>query len=118
MAGAPLGARTHLVQPGESLSLLARRYLGSAARWQELYHANRGQIANPNWLYAGQVLTIPAARSARALRYVVRSGDTLWAIAGRHLGDPFRWPEVWQANRSQVADPHWIYPGQAFRLPS
>ncbi|MEB3196949.1 MAG: LysM peptidoglycan-binding domain-containing protein [Candidatus Sericytochromatia bacterium] len=110
-------AHYHTVQPGESLSLLARRYLGSAERWQELYQLNRHKIANPSWLYAGQIIAIPATRRHHALKYVVRAGDTLWAIAATHLGDPFRWPELYRANRDRISNPHWIYPGQAFRLP-
>lgn len=109
--------RHHVVKAGESLSLLARRYLGSTARWPEIYYLNRHKIANANWVYPGQVLAIPPAHGGRALKYVVRSGDTLWAIAATHMGSPFRWPTLYRANTDSIKNPHWIYPGQVFRVP-
>jgi LysM repeat protein len=49
-------------------------------------------------------------------RYTIRSGDTLWALSQMFLKSPWRWPELWGMNQSQIANPHRIYPGQVLEL--
>ena len=44
--------------------------------------------------------------------HTIKSGDTLWAIAGLFLRSPWRWPELWGMNMDQVRNPHLIFPGQ------
>ena len=46
--------------------------------------------------------------------YTVTSGDTLWGISARSdiYGNPYQWPLIYKANRSQIQDADLIFPGQ------
>lgn len=58
-AATPTAGHTYTVVRGDNLSAIAQRFYGRQD-WQKIYNANRNQIANPNLIYAGQVLNIPA----------------------------------------------------------
>lgn len=59
---APAAAQTYTVVRGDCLWNIAKRFYGSGAKYTVIYNANRGVIGgNPNLIYPGQVLTIPAA---------------------------------------------------------
>jgi hypothetical protein len=58
----PGGARVVVVRPGESLTLIAARELGSMDRWTELAEINN--IRDPRRLQIGQRLVLPGSRES------------------------------------------------------
>ncbi|MFE2470311.1 LysM peptidoglycan-binding domain-containing protein [Streptomyces mirabilis] len=63
--------REYVVQPGDYLSKIAQRQLGDAAEWPELFEANKGEqqphghtFSNPDLIFPGQELTLPADANA------------------------------------------------------
>jgi LysM repeat protein len=59
-------ATTYQVEAGDSLSAIAADQLGDAGRWREIYDLNRDQVADPNRIYPGQVLKLPADAESEA----------------------------------------------------
>jgi LysM repeat protein len=50
----------YTVRGGDTLSQIAGRYYHNADDWPWLYHVNNASIKDPNLIYAGQVLRVPA----------------------------------------------------------
>ncbi len=51
--------KTYVVQPGDSLSKIAKNVLGDAKRWPEIFELNKDKIKDPNLIYPGQELRLP-----------------------------------------------------------
>lgn len=66
-----------------------------------------------------QATVPPASRAQAATRtYVVQRGDSLWRIAEQQLGDGFRWREIYELNKSIIANPDLICTGWKLTLPA
>ncbi|HEY7291173.1 MAG TPA: LysM peptidoglycan-binding domain-containing protein [Vicinamibacterales bacterium] len=50
----------HTVASGETLSKLAKTYLGDPNRYMDIFKANGDQLTNPDQIKVGQQLKIPA----------------------------------------------------------
>lgn len=55
----PVAPPKHTVAKGETLGAIAKHWYGDAKRYQDIFEANRDQLADPNRVEVGQVLTIP-----------------------------------------------------------
>lgn len=74
---------------------------------------------------ASSTVAPAAAQPEAPERYTVKRRDTLWGIAEAKLGDPFRWPELFELNRGRpqadgrsLGDPNLIRPGWVLELPT
>jgi nucleoid-associated protein YgaU len=55
----PPAPRTYVVQKGDTLINLARRYYSDPARWKDIWQANRNTVPNPDRIMPGQELVLP-----------------------------------------------------------
>ena len=61
MAKVPaLAAQQYTVKSGDTLSKLAERFYSAPGKWEKIYDANNDILKNPNYIYIGMKLTIPA----------------------------------------------------------
>lgn len=68
----------YVVQPGDSLWLIARKYGTTVEAIQRQNHLTGDLIR------VGQVLTIPVSGAPSYIEYTVKAGDTLWRIANQY----------------------------------
>ena len=101
----------YTVKNGDSLWSIAQRFLGNGDRYREIMALNG---LNSETIYPGQVLRIPQDSSAGYVLYRVRSGDTLWEISQRFLGNGSKYTDIMSLN-GLTND--MIYAGQILRIP-
>nr|WP_011133366.1 LysM peptidoglycan-binding domain-containing protein [Rhodococcus erythropolis]AAP73908.1 putative regulator [Rhodococcus erythropolis] len=69
------------------------------------------QQSAPSW-------TKTPAQTPAGTTIVTESGDTLWGLAERHLGDGTRYPEIQSLNQNAIPDEAWIDAGITLTLPA
>jgi nucleoid-associated protein YgaU len=52
-------AHTYVVQPGDTLVSISRKFYQTPARWRDILDANQNQVTNPDELRAGQTIIVP-----------------------------------------------------------
>lgn len=78
-------AATHTVVSGDTLWDLAQRYYQNPFDWRRIWEANRAQVADPNVIEPGWVLTIPGRDGAQVSDVTVEappSGPSAPAASG------------------------------------
>ena len=54
------GVSEYTVEPGDTLSLIARKYYGTQLKWEKIYQANKSTMKHPDYIYVGQKIIIPS----------------------------------------------------------
>jgi LysM domain len=67
LAAADLPAGKVAIRPGQNLWTIARHAYGQGIRYTVIYQANRQDIRNPDLIFPGQVLALPASAEAPAM---------------------------------------------------
>jgi nucleoid-associated protein YgaU len=52
--------KTYTVKRGDTLSKIAREFLGDANEYMQIFNANKDQLKDPDEIQPGQILKIPA----------------------------------------------------------
>lgn len=113
------------IQKGDTLGAIARRY---GCTVSEIMAANSDLIKNPNRIYLGWQLKIPQKKAAgtgtttditlsdgrKAASYIVKRGDSLWAIA-RKNGCTVS--EILALNKDLITNPGMILAGWELKVP-
>ena len=59
-AAAGGGLQSYTVQPGDTLSLIAKRIYGDASQYMKIFNANKDKLTDPDKIKPGQELVIPS----------------------------------------------------------
>lgn len=128
------GVGTYVVRTNDGMWNVAEALLGDGSRHHELRQLLHGQEVAPGVVFTADTEVIhpgwtfsygDSPRVVDLATHVVEAGDTLSSIAERHLGDPDRWTEVWDANADRQMpdgrrfdDPNLIVPGWRLQVPT
>ncbi len=128
----------HVVEPGELMQTIAKRYYGSIDEWAVIAKANPG--VDPQKLKPGMVLRIPVDRTniqgklvgvethpgvirshtpsdSKVIEYMVQSGDSLSVISQRIYGSSRYARFIYESNRDILRSMDSISIGQVLKLP-
>jgi len=87
---------------------------GDTGKAIQLANQARRQAENALRQHQAEMAKMEQPKPMATDSYTVVSGDTLWGISAKSeiYGNPYQWPLIYKANRSQIQDADLIFPGQ------
>ena len=126
----PAETIVYVAQTNDTLTKIARKYLGSGSRANvnRIFELNRTELRNPDSLLVGQKIRIPAGSVPRDIVpkrsgstdveiYQVRKGDSLASIARERLGNGKHWRRIFELNKDRFPDADHIPAGAEIKVP-
>lgn len=55
-----VGEQTYTIEKGDTLSKIAKDHYGKSSAWHQIFEANRDTIDDPDRIFPGQVIKLPA----------------------------------------------------------
>lgn len=84
----------------------------------KIYTTKELKISNPKPARTASKKTAKKkATESKTINYTVKSGDCLWRIAQKYLGNGARYMEIYNLNKDKIKNPDLIYDGQVIRVP-
>ena len=120
--------KEYIVKEKDTLGKIAQKYFGNSGYWELL--AKYNQLTNPNVIYVGQKIKIPAdiltlleydenyTEYEADKTYTVKKGDTLYCIVNAQYGLKNQEAVDKLATYNNMSDPNRISVGQVLLIPT
>lgn len=123
----------YTVRKGDSLSDIAKEFLGSSNKYMDVFEANKDSLRNPNDLRVGMTIRIPNDHKTHNINkpdvdfklpdnqqykeITVKRGQSLSELALKYLGNSDKYMQIFFANKDVLSSPDAVKPGMKLKIP-